>query len=88
MYQLWSKHFLCSASWVFTTVLLPKLSQDNTLTEEVAPKQMLIKNLQIVDFLSSTVDRNLPATAGDMGLIPRLGRFHMSQATKPKSRNF
>lgn len=49
---------------------------------------MLIKNLQIVDFLSSTVDRNLPATAGDMGLIPRLGRFHMSQATKPKSRNF
>ena len=24
--------------------------------------------------------RNLPANAGDMGLIPDTGRFHMSQA--------
>ena len=27
-----------------------------------------------------TVDRNLPANAGDTGLIPGLGRFHMPQS--------
>ena len=26
--------------------------------------------------------QNLPANAGDLGLIPGLGRFHMPQATK------
>ena len=29
------------------------------------------------DFLGGTVDKNLSANAGDMGLIPGLGRFHM-----------
>ena len=29
-----------------------------------------------------TVDRNLPANAGDTGLIPGLGRFHRPWATK------
>ena len=29
------------------------------------------------DFPGGTVDKNLPADAGDMSLIPDLGRFHM-----------
>ena len=28
-------------------------------------------------FPGGAVDKNLPASAGDMGLIPRLGRFHV-----------
>ena len=31
------------------------------------------------DFLGGTVDKNLSANAGDMGLIPGLGRFYMPQ---------
>ena len=34
-----------------------------------------IKNF--ADFPGSTVDKDLPATAGDTGSIPVLGRFHM-----------
>ena len=30
----------------------------------------------LLDFLGSTVIKNLPANAGDMGSIPDLGRFH------------
>ena len=29
------------------------------------------------DFLGGTMDKNLSANAGDMGLIPGLGRFQM-----------
>ena len=29
------------------------------------------------DFPGGTVDKNPPANAGDMGLVPGLGRFHM-----------
>ena len=32
------------------------------------------------DFLGSTVDANLPVNAGDTGLIPGTGRFHMPQS--------
>ena len=34
------------------------------------------------DFPRGTVDRNLPANVGDMGLIPGLGRFHNKKETK------
>ena len=30
------------------------------------------------DFPAGTVDKNLPANAGDMGSIPGLGRSHMT----------
>ena len=30
-----------------------------------------------VDFPGGTVDKNLPANAGDMSSIPGLGRFHI-----------
>ena len=29
------------------------------------------------DFPGGTVDKSLPANAGDMGLIPDVGRLHM-----------
>ena len=35
------------------------------------------------DFPRGTVDRNLPANVGDMGLIPGLGRFHKPQSNSP-----
>ena len=47
-----------------------------------------------VDFPGGAVDRNLPANAGDTGLIPSLERFHMTEqlslcatTTEAKSRN-
>ena len=30
-----------------------------------------------MEFLGCTVDKNPPANAGDTGLIPGLGKFHM-----------
>ena len=35
------------------------------------------KKRRVKDLLDGTVDRNLPAKAGDMSLIPGLGRSHM-----------
>ena len=35
------------------------------------------------DFPCGTVDKNLPANAGDTGSISCPGRFHMPRATKP-----
>ena len=37
--------------------------------------------ISLKDFPGGTVDKNLPASAGDMGSIPGLGRFHMPQST-------
>ena len=31
----------------------------------------------LLDFSGDAVDKNPPANAGDMGLIPGLGRLHM-----------
>ena len=33
------------------------------------------------DFPNGAVDKNLPASAGDMHLIPGPGRFHMVQSS-------
>ena len=35
--------------------------------------------IEAKDFPGGTVDKNLPASAGDMSLIPGPGRFHMPQ---------
>ena len=40
------------------------------------------------NFLSGTVDKNLPASAGDMGLIPGPGRFHMHVTTQPVNHSY
>ena len=38
------------------------------------------KRTQVMDFLGGIVDKNPPANAGDKGLIPGLGRFHVPQS--------
>ena len=40
------------------------------------------------DLPGGTVDKNLPANAGDMGSIPGPGRFHMPRATKLMHHNY
>ena len=40
-------------------------------------KLLFKKKKVVLDFLGGTVDENLPVSAGDMGLIPGLERFHM-----------
>ena len=37
------------------------------------------------DFPCGTVDTNLSASGGDMGLIPGLGRFHMREQLSPRA---
>ena len=39
------------------------------------------------DFSGGTVDKSLPANAGDLGSIPGLGRFHMHGADTPTLHN-
>ena len=36
-----------------------------------------LKKNSSLDFPGGTVDKNLPANAGDTDLVPDLGRFHM-----------
>ena len=43
-------------------------------------RESTVPRKQILDLPGSTVDRNLPANAGDTGLIPGLGRFHKPQS--------
>ena len=38
--------------------------------------------MDIKDIPGGTVDKNPPANAGDMGLIPGLGSFHMPQGNE------
>ena len=45
--------------------------------------KMYVFNSQgVKDLAGGAVDKNPPANAGDTGLIPGLGRFHMHRATK------
>ena len=41
------------------------------------PTQRLVRSALCISFLGGTVDKNLYANAGDMSLIPGLGRSHM-----------
>ena len=43
-------------------------------------KNEKLKKKDIRDFPGGTVVKNPPANAGDMGLIPGLGRSHMPQS--------
>ena len=36
--------------------------------------------MEAKDFPGGTMDKNLPASAGDVGLIPGPGRFHMPRS--------
>ena len=46
---------------------------------------MTLKTGRMWDFLGGSVDRNLPANAGDMGSTPDPGRSHMPEATATRS---
>ena len=52
------------------------------------PYRKSIKNNGLKDFPGGTVDKNPPANAGDMGLIPSPGRSHSCKATKPVHHNY
>ena len=39
-------------------------------------------------FPGGIMDENLPANAGDSGLIPGLGRFHMPRNSTPQGQNY
>ena len=41
--------------------------------------------IQERDFPGGPVVRSLPSNAGDMGLIPGLGRFHMPQNSETRA---
>ena len=45
------------------------------------------KRRELEHFPGGTMDKNPPANAGDTGLSPGLGRFHMPRATKPRHHN-
>ena len=43
---------------------------------------MNVQGIRVQDSPGGTVHKNLSASAGNMGLIPGPGRFHMAWATK------
>ena len=46
-----------------------------------------VKTKAVSDFPGGPVIKNLPASAGDTGSIPVLGRFHRPQGAKPVHHN-
>ena len=51
-----------------------------TLTGQMKDKEKQ-KEKRPQDFPGSAVDKNLPASSGDMGSIPGPGKFHMPQSS-------
>ena len=48
----------------------------------------LIALKNFMDFPGGTVDKNLPASAGDTGSIPALGKFHMPQSNQSQAPHY
>ena len=46
-----------------------------------------VKTKAVSDFPGGPVIKNLPASAGDTGSIPALGRFNMPRGAKPVHHN-
>ena len=57
------------------------------LKQLLSPYQDLVK-LDLSGFPGGSVVKNLPASAGDTGLIPDPGGSHGPQATKPVSHSY
>ena len=55
-------------------MLIPPTSLD--ILKQLLPSFKLLPN-HVLDFPCGLVVKNLPAHAGDTGLVPDLGRFHM-----------
>ena len=65
------------------TLMCTKLMTNKNLLYKKINKIKKLKKKRISplsDFPGGTVVKNPPANAGDMGLIPGLGRFHMPQS--------
>ena len=56
-------------------------------TKFIREQGVVALRCDFLDFLGGTVDKKLPANAGDMGLIPGPGRLHMPWATEPVYHN-
>ena len=63
----------CSASLITGMQIKTRIQWGTTLHQSEWPR---LKNLQM-EFSWCAVNKNLSASAGGMGLIPGLGRFHM-----------
>ena len=64
---------------------------ENRSTQRYITGEILVKRVQRRDlehFPGGTMVKNPPANAGDTGLSPSLGRFHMPRATKPRHHNY
>ena len=71
-----------------TLYITPKLLRDETLNVLITKKKWcdvvelqakLQAKVMVVDFLGGPVVKTLPANAGNTGLIPGPGRFHILQ---------
>ena len=56
-----------------------KLAIYNVTKDTHGPTEVCLKHLitKVLDFPGGPVVKNLPCNAGDTGLIPGAGRFHM-----------
>jgi len=63
--------------------LLQKTSKQANSRLNVSDETLGSLRMYYGDFPDGPVVKNLPANAGDVGLIPNLGRFHMPQAIEP-----
>ena len=62
-----------------TSIIIREMQMKTTRYHLTSTEWPSSKRTQVMDFLG-TVDKNPPANAGDKGLIPGVGRFHVPQS--------
>ena len=55
-------------------------NKSGKFTHQIWQRAHAFKNYFYVDFPGGTVDKNLPASAGDTGSVPGRGRFHVPRS--------
>ena len=63
-----------------TSIIIREMQMKTTRYHLTSIEWPSSKRTQVMDFLGGIVDKNPPANAGDKGLIPGLGRFHVPQS--------
>ena len=63
-----------------TSIIIREMQMKTTRYHLTSIEWPSSKRRQVMDFLGGIVDKNPPANAGDKGLIPGLGRFHVPQS--------